>query len=63
MIEKESLKLKKFAQLVLDLDIQITSLFRTKNNDYEIVTYIDEVQILDLEENIIESVKKNEKQS
>ena len=26
MIEKESLKLKKFAQLVLDLDIQITSL-------------------------------------
>ena len=58
----EKLALVKFAQLVLDLDININSLFRTKNYDYEIVTYFDEVQILDSDDNVIISVSKNEEE-
>jgi hypothetical protein len=63
MNNNENLTLKNFAQIIIDLDIEITSMFKTKNNDYEIVTYFDEVQVLDLEENILIRVKKNEKQS
>ena len=63
MNSNEKLTLKNFAQIVLDLDIEITSMFKTKNNDYEIVTYFDEVQVLDLEENILIRVEKNEKQA
>ena len=63
MNNNENLTLKNFAQTIIDLDIEITSMFKTKNNDYEIVTYFDEVQVLDLEENILIRVKKNEKQS
>ena len=62
MNKNEKLDLVKFAQTVLDLDIDINSLFRTKNYDYEIVTYFDEVQILDSDDNIVVSVSKNEKQ-
>ena len=32
--------------------------FSTTNYDYEVVTYVDEVQILDLDENIIISISK-----
>jgi hypothetical protein len=62
MNKNEKLDLVKFAQTVLDLDIDINSLFRTKNYDYEIVTYFDEVQILDSDDNIVVSVSKDEKQ-
>lgn len=54
--------LEKFAQTVLELDIVINSLFRTKNYDYEIVTYFDEVQILDSDDTVIVSVKKDGKE-
>jgi hypothetical protein len=54
--------LEKFAQVVLELDIDINSLFRTKNYDYEIVTYFDEVQILDSDDTIVVSVKKDGKE-
>lgn len=54
--------LEKFAQTVLELDIDINSLFRTKNYDYEIVTYFDEVQILDSDDTIVISVKKDGKE-
>ena len=60
MSKNEKLDLVKFAQLVLDLGIDINSLFRTKNYDYEIVTYFDEVQILDSDDNVVVSVRKNE---
>ena len=63
MSSNEKLALKNFAQVVADLNIEITSIFKTKNNDYEIVTYFDEVQVLDLEENVVIRVKKNEKQT
>lgn len=62
MNNDEKLALVKFAQLVLDLDIDINSLFRTKNYDYEIVTYFDEVQILDSDDNVVVSVSNEEKQ-
>ena len=62
MSNDEKLALVKFAQLVLDLDIDINSLFRTKNYDYEIVTYFDEVQILDSDDNVVVSVSNEEKQ-
>lgn len=62
MSKNEKLDLVKFAQTVLDLNIDINSLFRTKNYDYEIVTYFDEVQILDADDNVVVSVSKDEKQ-
>lgn len=62
MSKNEKLDLVKFAQTVLDLNIDINSLFRTKNYDYEIVTYFDEVQILDSDDNVVVSVSKDEKQ-
>ncbi len=62
MNNDEKLALVKFAQLVLDLDIDINSLFRTKNYDYEIVTYFDEVQILDSDDNVVVSVSNEEKE-
>ena len=63
MNSSEKSTLVNFAKAVLDLNINISSLFRTKNNDYEIVTYFDEVQVLDLEDNVLISVKKDEKQT
>ena len=60
MSNNEKLNLEQFAKLVLDLGININSMFRTRNNDYEIVTYVDEVQILDTEEMVLVSVKKDE---
>ena len=62
MNNDEKLTLVKFAQLVLDLDININSLFRTKNYDYEIVTYFDEVQILDSDDNVVVSVSNEEEE-
>lgn len=62
MIGNEKHVLEKFAQTVLELDININALFRTKNYDYEIVTYFDEVQILDSDDNIVMRVKKDGKE-
>lgn len=63
MNSNEKLVLEKFAQTVLDLQIEINGLFRTKHGDYEIVTYFDEVQILDSDDMILVSVKKDEQKS
>jgi hypothetical protein len=52
--------LREFVKTVIDLDINLNSPFSTKNYDYEIVTYIDEVQVLDTDENVVISVFKNE---
>lgn len=52
--------LREFVKTVIDLDISLNSQFSTKNYDYEIVTYIDEVQVLDTDENVVISVFKNE---
>ena len=52
--------LREFVKTVIDLDINLNSPFSTKNYDYEIVTYIDEVQVLDADENVVVSVFKNE---
>jgi hypothetical protein len=52
--------LREFVKTVIDLDINLNSQFSTKNYDYEIVTYIDEVQVLDADENVVVSVFKNE---
>ncbi len=61
MNDKEKSDLVQFAKIVMELQIDINSMFRTKYYDYEIVSYVDEVQILDSEENIIVSILKEEK--
>jgi hypothetical protein len=60
MNDKEKSDLIQFAKTVMELQIDINSIFRTKYYDYEIVTYVDEVQILDSEENIIISILKED---
>ena len=58
MNQKEKLVLKEFAEVVSKLKLNLNCEFSTSDYDYEIVTYVDEVQILDLDENIIISINK-----
>lgn len=60
MSQQDKIVLNEFVKTVINLDINLNSQFSTKNYDYEIVTYIDEVQVLDADENVIVSVFKNE---
>lgn len=60
MSQQDKIVLNEFVKTVIKLDINLNSQFSTKNYDYEIVTYIDEVQVLDADENVIVSVFKNE---
>ena len=56
MSQREKDILLDFAKKVAELKININSTFSTKDYDYEVVTYVDEIQILDVDENIIISV-------
>jgi hypothetical protein len=56
MNQKEKDILLDFAKKVKELKININCTFSTKDYDYEIVTFIDEIQILDMDENVIISV-------
>ena len=60
MNQKEKLVLKEFAETIKKLSLTVNCEFNTTNYDYEVVTYEDEVQILDLDENIIISISKEE---
>ena len=60
MSQQDKIVLNEFVKTVINLDINLNSQFSTKNYDYEIVTYIDEVQVLDADENVKVSVFKNE---
>lgn len=56
MSQKEKDTLLDFARKVAELKININCTFRTRDYDYEIVTYVDEIQILDIDENVIISL-------
>ena len=56
--EKETLK--KFAKFILAEGLSMNSHIRTLNYDYEVVTFVDEVQILDSDEKVIISVHKDD---
>lgn len=58
MNQKEKLVLKEFAKVISDLNLTVNCEFSTTNYDYEVVTYVDEVHILDLDENIIIEISK-----
>lgn len=60
MSQQEKETLKKFVNNIINLGINITSQFSTKNYDYEIVTYVDEVQVLDSDENVVISIYKDD---
>ena len=60
MNQKEKLILKEFAKTIAKLNLKLNCEFSTINYDYEVVTYVDEVQVLDLEENIVISINKEE---
>ena len=62
-MNKDKVVLEEFAKKVAELNLVLNCEFSTKNSDYEIVTYIDEVQILDYEENLVYSVQKAIKKS
>lgn len=59
MSQKEKDTLRDFVNKIIELDLNLNCQFSTKNNDYEIVTYVDEVQVLDTEDTVILSVFKN----
>jgi len=56
MIQKEKDILLDFAKKVAEIKININCTFSTMNNDYEIITYVDEIQILDMDENVVISL-------
>ncbi len=58
MSQKEKDILLDFTEKVKELKININCTFSTKDYDYEIVTFIDEIQILDMDENVIISVPR-----
>ena len=60
MKNKEISTLIEFATFIAKNNININSEFHTRDFDYEIVTYVDEVQIIDLDENLVVSVKHDE---
>ena len=61
MNSKEISTLKEFATFIAKNNLNINSEFSTRDYDYEVVSYVDEIQIIDLlEENIVVSVKHKE---
>lgn len=48
------------ASFILKNKITINSIVSTQNYDYEIVTYFDEVVVLDTDETILISVRKED---
>jgi hypothetical protein len=60
MNQKEKLILMEFARKIAKLNLLINCEFSTYNYDYEVITYVDEVQILDADENIVVSIRKED---
>jgi len=60
MNSKEISTLKEFATFIAKNNLNINAEFNTRDYDYEIVSFVDEVQIIDLDENIVVSVKHSE---
>lgn len=60
MSHHEKEVLKKFAKFILTEGLKINGHVSTLNYDYEIITFVDEVQILDDEDKIIISVYKDD---
>ena len=56
MSQKEKDILLDFAKKIAELKININCTFSTINDDYEIVNFVDEIQILDMDENVIISL-------
>ena len=53
MNQKDKLVLNEFAQKIAELNLTVNCEFSTSSYDYEVITYVDEVQILDIDENIV----------
>ena len=60
MNSKEISTLKEFATFIAKNNLNINSEFSTRDYDYEVVSYVDEIQIIDLDENVVISVKHKE---
>lgn len=61
MNSKEISTLTEFATFIAKNNLNINTEFNTRNYDYEVVSYVDEVQIIDLmNESVIVSVKHSE---
>ena len=60
MNSKEISTLKEFATFIAKNNLNINSEFSTRDYDYEVVSYVDEIQIIDLDENVVVSVKHKE---
>jgi hypothetical protein len=56
-VDKKSLTM--LAKVILENNLTINSIITTLNYDYELVTYCDEVVVLDSDENVLLSVKKD----
>ena len=56
-VDKKSLTM--LAKAILENNLTINSIITTLNYDYELVTYCDEVVVLDSDENVLLSVKKD----
>ena len=60
MNSKEISTLKEFATFIAKNNLNINTEFNTRDYDYEVVSYVDEIQIIDLDENVIVSVRHSE---
>ena len=60
MNSKEISTLTEFATFIAKNNLNINTEFNTRNYDYEVVSYVDEIQIIDLDENVIVSVRHSE---
>lgn len=57
-IDKEALTA--LARVILQNNLIINSIITTPNYDYEIVTYFDEVVVIDSDETVLLTVKKDD---
>lgn len=60
MNSKEISTLKEFATFIAKNNLNINTEFNTRDYDYEVVSYVDEIQIIDLDENVVVSVRHSE---
>lgn len=56
-VDKEALT--ELAKVMLQNNLTINSIITTPNYDYEIVTYFDEIVVLDSDETVLLTVKKD----
>jgi len=60
MNSKEISTLTEFATFIAKNNLNINTEFNTRDYDYEVVSYVDEIQIIDLDENVVVSVRHSE---